>query len=455
MMLYSSKESTAMTTSYYADRINLFHLMHLHPEWSQQHLAQALGRSKSWVYKWQARFKRLSRDDDGALHEMAQGLSRARKHPPERIDPRIEALILSIRDEPPEGLGRTPGPKAILYYLPRQLTLWENGLRLPTSTRTIYQILERNQRIVHRTPRTPQSDLPRPAPLQCWQIDFKDVSTVVDDPVEPTGKKQHVAEAFNIIDEGTSLLLASSVRTDFTAETLLWTLAQAIERHGLPQRITLDRDTRSVGAPAGSDFPSALLRFGTTLGIDMHVCAPRHPQENGFVERYHRTYQEECLNIGRPHTLQEARSATETFVQHYNVERPNQARSCENRPPRTAFPSLPILPHPPELIEVDGWLGRLDGFHMERKINAQGMIHLDLRSYYVDLHRAGQRVTLEIQAASRSMLVWQEGNLLKTVPIRGLTGAWLSFERFVEYMVQQARAQHRLKTLQERRKRTM
>jgi hypothetical protein len=55
----------------------------------------------------------------------------------------------------------------------------------------------------------------------CWQIDFKDVSTVEDDPLEPTGKRRQVAEAFNIVDEGTSILLWSEVRTDFTAETLL------------------------------------------------------------------------------------------------------------------------------------------------------------------------------------------------------------------------------------------
>lgn len=442
-----------MTTSYYADRINLFHLMRLHPDWTQEQLGQAVGRSKSWVYKWQARLGRVSVGDDVTLHQIAQGQSHTRKHPPERIDPRIEALILSIRDEPPEGLRRTPGPKAILYYLPRRITLWESGLRLPTSTRTIYQILERNQRIVHRRPRAPQPDLPREAPLQCWQLDFKDVSTVVDDPQEPTGKKQHVAEAFNIVDEGTSILLLSQIRTDFTAETLLETLAQAIQRYGIPRRITLDRDPRSVGTPHGGDFPSALLRFGASLGIEMHVCAPRHPQENGFVERYHRSYQEECLSLERPKTLEQARVATDVWTEHYNGERPNQARSCQNRPPFTAFPALPALPPPPSEVEVDGWLAGVDGFHVERRIDAHGMVHVDLRSYYVDAHRAGQRVTLEIQATNHSLLVWQEGTLLKTLPLRGLVGGRFSFERFVEYMVQQARAQHRLRSLQERRKR--
>jgi hypothetical protein len=49
------------------------------------------------------------------------------------------------------------------------------------------------------------------------------------------------------------------------------------------------------------------------------------------------------------------------------------------------------------------------------------MVHLDLRSYYVDGHRAGQRVTLEIQATSQSLGVWHEGMLLKSLP-SGLRG---------------------------------
>lgn len=69
------------------------------------------------------------------------------------------------------------------------------------------------------------------------------------------------------------------------------------------------------------------------------------------------------------------------------------------------------------------------------------------------MHRAGQRVTLHIQAESRSLLIWQEGNLLKTIPLRGFSTASASFARFVESMIEQARAHHRLRSLQERKKR--
>jgi hypothetical protein len=240
-----------MTTSYYADRTNLFHLIQQHPDWTQLQLATAVGRSKSWVQKWQERFVGGAATDQAALHQIALGQSRARKTPPEHIDERIEALILEIRDHPPEGLRRTPGPKTILYYLPRHVSAWDSGRRLPTSTRTIYQILKRNHRIPSRVKQPPQEELPRQAPMQCWQIDFKDISTVTDDSLSPTGKKQHLAEAFNSVDEGTRVLLHSEVRTDFTAETLLVSLGQAIKRLGLPQRITLDRDPRQVGSPLG------------------------------------------------------------------------------------------------------------------------------------------------------------------------------------------------------------
>jgi len=82
--------------------------------------------------------------------------------------------------------------------------------------------------------------------MQHWQLDFKDASSV---PADPHGKKQHVVETLNIIDKGTSVLVAHHVRSDFTAETALAAVAETFAEHGLPTSITLDRDTRWVGAP--------------------------------------------------------------------------------------------------------------------------------------------------------------------------------------------------------------
>src|SRR5256884_9120541 len=99
----------------------------------------------------------------------------------------------------------------------------------------------------------------------------------------------------------------------------LWRLSpRHLTPHGLPTTITLDRDTRWVGAPQGSDFPAALVRFCHCLGVAVLLCDPHHPQQNGFVERYHRTLNQECLKLHRPKTLEEVRQVTEAFAVHYN-----------------------------------------------------------------------------------------------------------------------------------------
>jgi transposase InsO family protein len=440
-----------MTISYYAARANLYHLQQQHPDWHHAEFAAALGYSVSWVKKW---LKRL-REEQAAgatVEQILQGHSRARKQPPAQTHPAVVEQILSIRDQPPEGLRRVPGQEAIQYYLHRDPMLQFFQLPVP-SCKTIYRILKKHDRIPHHSPR-PKQPMERPAPMIAWQIDFKDVGSVRADATDLTGKRQHVVETLNIIDVGTSVLLDAHVRTDFTAETALEALALTLAKYGCPKRITLDRDPRWVGSPAGSDFPAALVRLGACLGIEIQICEPHHPQQNGFVERYNRTYQEECLAWDRPADLEQAKVATEAFVQHYNVERPHQGLSCANRPPRTAFPTLPTLAALPSTVDPDSWLSSLDGLHLERKVDRNGMVSVDLKRYYVSAQLVGYHVSLQLDAKARCVHVYLEEHPLKSLPLRGLVGRSLSYEQFLAHMLHQARAQARLRSLQERKYRT-
>lgn len=110
---------------YYAARANLRRLMRLYPQWTHQQYAQAMGMSLGWVKQWKKRLHEAAPEENQVLHRR----SRARKHPPERISQAVTDRILQMRDEPPKGLQRTPGPKAILYYLPRDAQV--QGERLP------------------------------------------------------------------------------------------------------------------------------------------------------------------------------------------------------------------------------------------------------------------------------------------------------------------------------------
>ena len=430
-----------MEAVYYAARANLRRLLGLYPQWTHSQYAQALGMSRGWVKKWKKRLQEAEPEDEQVLSSR----SRARMHPPERISQVVVDRILQMRDEPPEGLRRTPGPKALLYYLPRDEQI--QGERLPRSSRTIYRILQQAGRIAHRLPQV-QEPQERPAAMRYWQLDFKDASTVAP---EVDGKRQHVVEVLNVIDEGTSVLVDAQVSTNFHAETTLEAIAELFVRQGLPQVLRMDRDVRFVGSPSGSDFPSALVRFCECLGVGVLLCDPHHPEQNGFVERYHRTYQQECLAVDRPGSVEQVREVTAAFAQHYNWSRPHQGLSCGNRPPRVAFPTLPELPAVPDLVDPDRWLQVRDGLHLVRKVRRDGSVRVDLKSYYVGRALAGQHVALHLSAAKRALLVVHEQQVLKTLPLKGLTGQALRFEAFVQLMMGQARSERQLRTAQERR----
>ncbi len=418
---------------YLADRMRLRTLLQTQPRWSLQDLADATHRSVGWVKQWRTRLRAADPADEQVLHAR----SCARTHPPPRLSPCVVERILEIRDAPPGHLQRTPGPKAILYYLGQDADLAAAGLRLPRSTRTVWQILRQQGRIALPGERRHQP-IERPEPMSAWQLDFKDVSTV---PPEPDGKQQHVVEVLNTVDVGTSILVNAQVREDFTAETTLQALVETFQAHGVPESVTVDRDPRFVGSPQGRDFPAPLVRMLHCLGIQVTICPPRRPDKNGFVERYNRTYDQECLRVFAPHDVDAVRQVTSGFRQHYNYERPNQAVSCGNQPPCVAFPALPPRPGLPAVVDPDGWLAVLDGQRYVRKVRSNGMVSVDSVAYYVDQAWAGKYVSLRIAAAERVFAVEYRDQVLKALPIKGLVGERLPLAVYLEQIAWEAQRQ--------------
>jgi transposase InsO family protein len=423
-----------MEDCWLADRTLLRSLLLLHPTWTLHDYAAATHRSLAWVKKWRKRFRTAPPEDDRILHSC----SRARNHLPPPLDPIVIERILAIRDAPPAHLQRIPGPKAILYFLAHDPELHLLDLRLPRSTRTIWQILRQHGRIAIPSERR-HTPVERPAPMTAWQLDYKDVSTV---PPEPDGKQQHVVEVLNTVDMGTSILLNAQVREDFTAETTLEAVVETLRLHGRPETITLDRDPRFVGSQKQRDFPSPLMRLLHCLGIQVTICPPRRPDRNGFVERYNRTFEYECLRVFQPTDAETARRLTEGFRLHYNTERPNQAVSCGNQPPCVAFPNLPPRPPLPSMVDPDGWVDVLDGQRYVRKIHKNGTVSVDGTLYYIDQAWQGRYVSLRIQAANRAFMVEYREQVLKVVPMKGLVGEVLPLEVYLEQMKVEAKTQY-------------
>jgi Integrase core domain len=305
----------------------------------------------------------------------------------------------------------------------------------PRSTRTIWRILTRHGRIAHR--RTPDHHpVERPLPLTSWPLDFKDATTV---PVDPDGKRAHSVAVLNTVDAGTSLLLDAQVPEAYTAETSLRAVAQVVQEQGLPDRVTVDRDPRFGGAVQNRDVPAPFVRFWTCLGVDVTVCPPHRPDKNAFVERYHRSYNSECLQGERPCTAEEVRAVTAAYTVHYTQQRPNQALSCGNRPPHVAFPTLPARPPLPLRVDPDAWLQSIDGCSFVRTVQRNGSVTVDDATYYIGLAWVGRSVGFQVDAAAREFVVLHAGQELQRLSLKGLVQHLVTFAAFVDLRAEQAR----------------
>jgi len=425
-----------MEAIWQAERATLRTLLRLHPDWTNRDLADTLHRSRGWVKKWRTRLRTAQNDDDTIIRSR----SRARIHPAPTVHPAVVERILEIRDHPPEGLQRIPGPKAIQYYLQRDTALRAQGMSLPRSTRTIWRILRRHSRITEPSARR-RKPIERPEPMHSWQLDFKDAATV---PPAPDGKQQHVVEVLDVVDAGTSILVAAEVREDFTAETTLATMAQVVQTHGLPDQITIDRDVRFVGSPTLRDFPSAFVRFWLCLGIEVIICPPHRPDKNPFVERYHKTFEYECLRVFRPADVAGVKDVTAVFQHHYNEQRPHQGRACQNLPPRVAFPNLPARPGVPALVDPDHWLQVINGRRYVRKVRHDTSVTLDDVPYYLSRDLVGKSVVLRVDAAQKELVVEDAGCEIKRVAIKGLGSPPMPFDAYVGRMCAEARTERLL-----------
>jgi integrase-like protein len=242
------------------------------------------------------------------------------------------------------------------------------------------------------------------------------------------------------VDAGTSIALSAQAREDFHEHTAIEAVIAFLRQYGRPRQMTFDRDPRWVGGVPGRDFPSPLRRLLLCLGIIPCVCPPHRPDKNAFVERYHRTYGQECLHIHQPSTLQEVRAVTEAFLQHYNHERPHQGRACGNVPPRVAFPTLPPLPALPERVDPDAWLATVDQKMYLRHVGRDGCVNVDLATYYIGPQMAGRAVLLQVLAQSSQFAVWSQDQIVKRLPIKGLLGQDMALDDSIKYSQQEALA---------------
>ena len=126
------------------------------------------------------------------------------------------------------------------------------------------------------------------------------------------------------------------------------------------------------------------------------------------------------------------------YIHFYNFERPNQALTCGNQPPRVKFPERPCLPPVPQTVDPDRWLLAQSGKTYKRKLDSKGCFQLGNQTYYVKQNRHGQVVVVWVDGRKKSLHVFAGQTLVKSLPIKGLQNHLMNFQEYLDLMCQEA-----------------
>jgi putative transposase len=93
---------------------------------------------------------------------------------------------------------------------------------------------------------------------------------------------------------------------------------------GYPQKLRLDKGPEMISM--------ALADWAEAHNVGLESIRPGKPMQNGFIERFNRSYGEAVLDMYVFRRLEEVRQQTERGVREYNKERPHE--SLGNLTPR-------------------------------------------------------------------------------------------------------------------------
>lgn len=144
---------------------------------------------------------------------------------------------------------------------------------------------------------------------------------------------------FNVVDDFNREGLAIEVDLNLPSERVVRMLERIAAWRGYPQKLRLDNGPELVAI--------ALAEWAEAHKVQLEFIEPGKPMQNGFIERFNRSYREAVLDMYIFQTLTEVEEQTERWLKEYNEERPHE--SLGNKTPREF-----LLSQNPEISSY-GW----------------------------------------------------------------------------------------------------
>jgi len=282
-------------------------------------LCQGFGISRKTGYKRVQRFQAWGLDGLGDL-------SRAPHRHPNRTERAVAERLIMARQAHP-----TWGPKKLVAWLKAR----EPWVSWPAPS-TAGDLLDRAGLVQRRKRRRRTAPWSQPFASaeqanDLWCIDFKGWFR--------TGNGVRV-NPLTVADAASRYLLVCHGLRQPRGAPVRRVLERAFQEYGLPRAIRTDNG--SPFASVGLGGLSALAVWWVKLGILPERIEPGHPEQNGRLERLHRTLKAETANPPQS-TWQSQQRAFQTFRSSYNQERPHEALG-QQPPARQYQPS--VRPYP-------------------------------------------------------------------------------------------------------------
>lgn len=174
----------------------------------------------------------------------------------------------------------------------------------------VYKLLGMNKRkrIRKRIPARVKQPLFIPTkPNETWSMDFMHDTLM-------NGRKFRV---LNVIDDYNREILKIEAYFSINADRVIKILERVILEKGKPKAIRVDN---------GPEFISSTLNdWCMEKSIKLQFIQPGKPMQNGYIERFNKSFRQDVLDANLFENLTEVKIASDEFEEDYNHHRPHES----------------------------------------------------------------------------------------------------------------------------------
>ena len=206
-----------------------------------------------------------------------------------------EALLALVEKHPSRGFGK------LFPMLRRQNKRWNHK-----RVHRIYCGLKLNMRrkCKRRLPNRNPAPLSVPDSInQCWSADFMS---------DALWHGQRF-RTFNLVDDFNREGLSIEVDLSLPAQRIIRVLERVAAERGYPAKLRVDNGPELISIH--------MADWAEKNGVQLEFIQPGKPMQNGFIQRFNRTYREEVLDLYVFNTINEVREITQNWLKDYNEQR--------------------------------------------------------------------------------------------------------------------------------------